>query len=232
MDVSAQNVNGTGAAEKAAVWRVLIVDDHPMFRDGLRRVLESFAGLVICGEAEHEEGAFLQFARYDANFVTVDISLAAGNGLDLISRIKERRPSAIVLAISMYEDSIYADLALAAGASGYVCKHASSDELRAAVQAVLRGEVYVSPDAAGQRSERKAGSASLSNGLGEKRLSSRELQIFTLIGQGHPTPQIAEELGLAVSTVETYRERLKAKLGLSSGSELTRHAILWTLQKT
>jgi DNA-binding NarL/FixJ family response regulator len=131
----------------------------------------------------------------------------------------------------MYGDSIYADLALAAGASGYVCKHASSDELKAAVQAVLRGEVYVSPDASGHRPDRKAAGSGVLGG-GEKRLSSRELQIFTLIGEGHPTPQIAEELGLAVSTVETYRERLKAKLGLSSGSELTRHAILWTLQKS
>jgi DNA-binding NarL/FixJ family response regulator len=210
----------------------LIVDDHPIFRDGLRELLESLPGFVVCGEAEHEEDAYSQFLSHEADFVTVDISLASGSGLNLISRIKAHRPSAVVVAVSMYEDSIYAELALAAGASGYVCKHAKNDELKTAFQAVLNGEVYVSSNIFGQLLKRKAGTSYSTNGMKDKRLSSRELQIFTLIGQGRTTPQIADELGLAVSTIETYRERLKSKLGLASGSELVRHAILWMVQNT
>jgi DNA-binding NarL/FixJ family response regulator len=198
----------------------------------LREVLQSLPGFVVCGEAEDEDGAYSQFVAHDADFITVDISLASGSGLNLISKIKARRPSATVVAVSMYEDSIYAELALAAGASGYICKHAKSDELTAALQAVLNGEIYVSGNIYGQLLQRKAGTSYSTNGMKDKRLSSRELQIFTLIGQGRTTPQIAEELGLAVSTIETYRERLKSKLGLASGSELVRHAILWMVQNT
>jgi DNA-binding NarL/FixJ family response regulator len=215
-----------------SVKRVLIVDDHPLFRDGLKELLASIPGILVCGESEHEEDGYSQFVLCEPDLITVDISLASGSGLSLISRIKERRPSALVVAVSMYEDSIYADLALAAGAAGYVCKHAPRDELKAAMQAVLSGEVYVSRNVFGQLLKRKPGRNYSSDGLKDKRLSGRELQIFTLIGQGRTTPQIAEELGLAVSTIETYRERLKSKMGLASGAELTRHAILWMVQNT
>jgi DNA-binding NarL/FixJ family response regulator len=211
--------------------RTLIVDDHPICRAGLRDVLETISGITISAEAESEDDAFAAFTRCDADLVTIDISLASGSGLNLISRIKNHRPSTIVLAVSMYEDNIYAELALAAGAAGYVCKHASRAELKLALHTVLDGRVFVGTNRLGQPLRPRNGASADAKSI-SKRLSSRELQILTLIGQGRTTRQIADELKLVVSTVETYRERLKTKMGLSTGSELTRHAILWSLQTT
>lgn len=212
--------------------RTLIVDDHPLFRGGLRELLETIPDFEVVGEAGSEEEALSQVIARDVDLVTVDISLASGSGLSLISRIKSQKPSTAVLVISMYEDSLYAERALAAGASGYICKHSDNNELKTAFQSIRKGEVYVSKGISQRLVNRKGSVKSSAPGAIDKQLSGRELQIFTLIGQGRTTPQIATELGLAVSTVETYRERLKSKLNLNSGTELTRHAILWTMETT
>jgi DNA-binding NarL/FixJ family response regulator len=223
--------NAAAPFVKRQTCRVLLVDDHPLFRDGLRVLLNEEAGFFVEGEAESEEGAFRSFVDSQADLVIVDVSLASGNGLNLISRIKELRPATIVLVISMYEDPVYADLALAAGASGYVCKRTGCQEVKTAIQEALKGGVYISPSL--QKESRTEGKfENAAQALQEKRLSSRELQIFTMIGQGRTTHDIAAELQIAVSTVETYRERLKAKLSLPSGSALVRHAIFWMMQNT
>src|SRR5262249_3496789 len=129
-------------------------------------------------------------------------------------------------------DRVYSDLALAAGASGYICKHSSADELKQALDTVRKGEIYVSPNILQNMIGSKQTPQDTAKSLQERRLSNRELQIFTMIGQGRNTHEIASELGIAVSTVETYRERLKTKLNLSSGSELTRHALFWMMQNS
>jgi DNA-binding NarL/FixJ family response regulator len=211
-------------------WRTLIVDDHPLFRDGLRELMRTLPQFQVCGEAEGEEQAMRQLLATDADFITVDISLASGGGLSLISRIKRHKPSAVVLVISMHEDRAYAERALAAGASGYVCKQADNSEIKSALLAVHRGDVYVSMTIL-QRMLAKADAAGAASAI-DRHLSARELEILTLIGRGRTTPEIASQLGIAISTVETYRERLKTKLNLSTGAELTRHAILWMTQTT
>jgi DNA-binding NarL/FixJ family response regulator len=221
---------GRASLTSPKVWRTLIVDDHPLFRDGLRELLMTMPDFQIVGEAEREEQSFQQFLATDPDLITVDISLVSGSGLSLISRIKARKPSAVILAISMYEDRVYAERALAAGASGYVCKQANSNELKSALQAVQRGEIYVSASFLQRMLIGKGAAAMGAAALKDKRLSSRELEILNLIGRGRTTHQIARELNIAVSTVETYRERLKTKLNLSSGAELTRHAILCVMQ--
>ncbi|MFO0791420.1 MAG: response regulator transcription factor [Pirellulales bacterium] len=213
------------------VSRTLIVDDHPIFRTGLRELLANEPGIEICGEADNEEQAFAIFQSTDADLVTVDLSLASGHGLNLVSRIKRAKPSTVVVVISMYEGNVYAERAIAAGASGYVCKQSSSQELLAAIRAIRSGKPYNSgaalPDSLARRiGDHYSTEAQLSQ------LSDRELQIFNFIGQGRTTHQIAKDLQLAVSTVETYRERLKTKLKISSGAELTRHAILWAMQNS
>jgi DNA-binding NarL/FixJ family response regulator len=213
-------------------WRVLIVDDHPIFRDGLRNLLRREPILEVVGEAESEEDAFRQFLASKIDLVTVDISLASGNGLNLIARIKQHDPSTAVLVVSMYDDGVFADLAIAAGASGYVCKHTGAAQLRAALESIRKGEVYIDPGMAEGRAYANGGSNNIIQTLKDKQLSSRELQIFTMIGQGRSTHEIAGELSIAVSTVETYRERLKSKLNLASGSELTRHALFWMMQNS
>ena len=221
-----------GKPTKPEIWRAVIVDDHPIFRNGLRYLLARLEDVVVCAEAQDEEGGLKAFNDARANFAAVDISLAAGHGLNLVTRIKKANPEAVVLVISMFDDRVYAERALAAGAAGYVCKQCESSELIKALKTVLNGELYVNASTLQDMvREPEAGSG---NGAQRKHqaLSGRELQIFTLIGQGRATHQIASELQLAVSTVETYRERLKSKLNLSSGAELTRHAILWLMQNT
>jgi DNA-binding NarL/FixJ family response regulator len=209
----------TPSAVNGEPLRALIVDDHPLFRDGLRELLRNEASTVVAGEAETEEEAFRKVVDLKPDLVTVDVSLASGNGLNLIARIKEQSPKTAVLVISMFEDRVYSDLALAAGASGYICKHSSKAELKAALETVRRGEIYVSPN--------------IQQGiLDGKQRPHDTAKIFTMIGQGRNTHEIATELGIAVSTVETYRERLKTKLNLASGSELTRHALFWMMQKS
>jgi DNA-binding NarL/FixJ family response regulator len=213
-------------------WRTLIVDDHPLFRSGLRELLENEPGIDICGEAESEDEAFELFRQTDADLASVDISLASGHGLDLIARIKKVKPSVVVLVLSMFDDRVYAERALATGAAGYICKQATNEELISAFRTVRQGEVYLSEDIFQQVLQRKLAHKRTADKPQSEQLSRRELQIFTMIGQGRSTHQIADELHLAISTVETYRERLKSKLGLASGAELIRHAILWGTQNT
>jgi DNA-binding NarL/FixJ family response regulator len=219
-------------AANAARSSVLIVDDHPLYRNGLRELFRNELNVDVAGEAETEEDAYEQVVRLKPDLVTVDVSLASGNGLNLIARIKKDSPKTAVLVISMFEDRVYSDLALAAGASGYICKQSTGAELKQALQTVRNGEIYVSPNVLQNMLGAKHSSREAAKSLHERRLSSRELQIFTMIGQGRNTHEIATELGIAVSTVETYRERLKTKLNLSSGSELTRHALFWMMQNS
>src|SRR3954464_12080803 len=138
-----ENGDGNLATVDRKVWRTLLVDDHQLYRVGLRALLENEPEIRIVGEAEHENEAYDQFVATDPDFVTVDISLASGQGLSLVSRIKALKPSAVVLVLSMYDDRVYAERALAAGAAGYVCKQSTNKEIIDAVRGVLGGQVYV-----------------------------------------------------------------------------------------
>jgi DNA-binding NarL/FixJ family response regulator len=211
--------------------RVLIVDDHQLFCNGLAELLNSEPGLEVVGQATDAQQAIDQFLELRPQLVTLDISLAKGNGLELIGRFKEIDPDAVVLVVSMFDETTYADSAIKAGAAGYVCKQASNEQILDAIHTVRRQGVYLSQSGMNRVLHRggAAGGASVSP---ETQLSTRELQIFTLIGQGETTQKIARQLYLAPSTVETYRERIKNKLNLANGAELTRKAILWTLHHT
>jgi len=213
-------------------WRLFIVDDHQLFRDGLRELVEADSDIEVCGEADNEELAFSKIMAEEPDLVTVDVSLASGTGLNLVSRIKKARPETIVLMLSMFDDRIYAERALAAGSSGYVCKQSSNEEIVAALRAVRNGKLYLQNETLQRVLNRKVGRPESLARSEVELLSVRELEIFTLIGQGRTTHQIADELKIAVSTVETYRERLKLKLNLTSGNELARHAFLWVSSNT
>ncbi|HTU27143.1 MAG TPA: response regulator transcription factor, partial [Pirellulales bacterium] len=133
-------------AVSATRWRTLIVDDHPLFRQGLQGILRLDPEIEVCGEAGNAAEAWEQFCKTGANFVTVDISLGGGNGLDLVRRMKAARPEVMVLVVSMHDEIVYAKCALEAGAAGYVCKHAASDEICTALRVLRKGSVYVSDE--------------------------------------------------------------------------------------
>jgi DNA-binding NarL/FixJ family response regulator len=211
--------------------RILIVDDHPVVRDGLAAELETEPDLVVCGEAGDVPGALSQIDATRPDVAIVDISLAQGNGIDLIKRIRERDERLPVLVWSMYPESLYAERALRAGAQGYVNKGRATREILDALRAVLAGKVYLSGDQADQMLKRLVGRRDAPRSPIES-LSDRELETFELLGEGLGTLQIAKRMHVSPKTVETYRVRIKEKLNVDSLPELMRRAAQWVLEKS
>jgi DNA-binding NarL/FixJ family response regulator len=220
----------TGAnADRPAPIKVLIVDDHPVVREGLAMHIARQPDLEVCGEAEDVPGALALLAAVRPDLAVIDISLKRGNGLDLIGRIKESHPATGVLVWSMYPENLYAERALRAGARGYLHKGRATGQLMDAIRAVLAGRVYVSEELANDLLGRVASGRRLELSPVEH-LSNRELQAFELIGHGQTTEKIARLMNVSAKTVETYRARLKEKLGLSNATELVRRATQWVLE--
>jgi DNA-binding NarL/FixJ family response regulator len=216
-----------GAAPAAVT--ILIVDDHPVVREGLALQIATQPDLEVCGEAEDVAGALalLESARPDV--AIVDISLKKGNGIDLIRRIKERDDSVRVLVWSMYPENLYAERALRAGARGYLHKGQATRHLLDAIRAVLSGKVYVSGELADELLQRVV-SGKAADRSPIDRLSDRELEAFELMGHGLTTDAIATKMHVSPKTVETYRARIKDKLGLSNVTELIQRAAQWVLE--
>lgn len=216
------------SSSERAKLRVLLVDDHPVTRQGLSALISQRSDLMVCGEADSMPRAMEMVQRVQPSLVLADISLKTSNGLELVKNIKAQFPTMPILIISMYDENLYAERALRAGAMGYVMKNEAAEHLLAAIDRVLEGEVYLSEgikDKMLQRfvsSNRKDESA-----FAIESLSDREMEVFQLIGNGFSTRQIAARLGLSVKTIDSYREHLKAKLAVSTGSDLVRHAIQW-----
>jgi len=206
--------------------RVLIVDDHPIVRQGLRRMIETEADLVVCGEVQTEREARAAIRALAPDVVIVDISLAQGDGLELVRDVHAQRPELPMLVLSMHDELIYGERLLAAGASGYIMKQAASDQLLIALRRVLSGGVYVSDSLAGSLGKTRMEGAEIA-GDPIDRLSNRELQVLSLIGRGLSSREAADGLGLSVKTVETHRQSLKRKLNLATNAQLLQYAINW-----
>ncbi|MGH8136812.1 MAG: response regulator [Steroidobacteraceae bacterium] len=207
--------------------RVLIVDDHPIVRQGLRRMIEPEPDLAVCGEAQTEREARAAIRALAPDVVIVDISLGQGDGLELVRDVHAQRPDLPMLVLSMHDELIYAERLLAAGASGYIMKQAASELLLIALRQVLTGGTYLSESLAGKLG-RTEGSAGVRMGADPiRRLSNRELQVLSLIGRGLSSREAAEALGLSVKTVETHRQSLKRKLNLATNAQLLQYAINW-----
>jgi len=190
--------------------RVLIVDDHPIVRQGLRRMIDLEPDLSVCGEAQTEREARQAIRDLAPDVVIVDISLAQGDGLELVRDVHAQRPNLPMLVLSMHDEAIYAERLLAAGASGYIMKQAASDQLIVALRKVLGGGTYLSEALASAREgtpgEAAAGVGTSSDPI--ERLSNRELQVLSLIGRGISSREAADTLGLSVKTVESHRQSL------------------------
>lgn len=211
--------------------RILIVDDHPMVREGLAARIATQRDLQVCGEAASEDEAVAMALETRPDLVLVDISLKSGNGMDVIRQVRARDPNIKFLVISGYQESLYAERALRAGAHGYLNKQESNEMVLQAIRAVLTGQRFVSPEMT-QKLVSQALTGHVDSRPAIERLTNRELQVFRLIGEGHSSGAIAEQLFLSTHTIDTHRENLKRKLGLRSAGELTRTAVQWVLENS
>jgi DNA-binding NarL/FixJ family response regulator len=209
--------------------RVFVVDDHPIVRQGLALLINREADLIVCGEAEDAHTAVQAVATAKPDILVVDISLNGPDGLDLLKDVRTRYPELPVLILSMHDESIYAERALRAGAQGYIMKQEATEKVLVALRRILSHEIYVSERIANRMLQRYIGSPSAGSSSSIADLTDRELEVFRLIGEGHSTRQIAEELHISVKTVESYQAHIKEKLSLRSARELVQHAIQWTV---
>lgn len=205
---------------------IMVVDDHPIFRHGLVRLLNEERGFHVCAEAESAREALAKAKLHRPQVAVVDIALPGANGIDLTRMLRHEYVRMTVVVLSMYKDALYAERALRAGAQAYVAKQEASEKLLNAVRDAVNGKTYVHETA------RRRVEHSLSGGGGQNaavisQLSDRELQVFQLIGSGKSTRQIAQDLGLSVKTIESYRAHIKEKMGLESGYALVQSAIYW-----
>jgi DNA-binding NarL/FixJ family response regulator len=209
--------------------KVFVVDDHPIVRQGLALLINREQDLVVCGEAEDAQSAMQSVTVVRPDIMVVDISLNGPDGLDLLKDIRMRHPDLPVLILSMHDESIYAERALRAGAQGYIMKQEATEKVLVALRRILSHEIYVSERIANRMLQRYIGSPTSERPSSVADLTDRELEVFRLIGEGHSTRQIAEELHISVKTVESYQAHIKEKLSLRSARELVQHAIQWSI---
>jgi DNA-binding NarL/FixJ family response regulator len=210
--------------------RILIVDDHPMMREGLSALLSNQPDLVACGEAANISEA-LQLANNTApDVVVVDIALNGENGLELVRQLKSHNPLLRILVLSMYDDELYAERALEAGAMGYLNKQSVGHNIIVAIRRVLAGERYLRAETEAYLSDRHIRSTHSRTGYGVSSLTNRELDVFKLIGAGATTHEVAQKLHVSVKTVESHRQKIKLKLGLQTSAQLGHEATRFFLE--
>ena len=211
--------------------RVFVVDDHPIVRQGLSQLINREPDLMVCGEAEDARTALDAIAPSKPDILIVDVSLDGPDGIELLKTIRARDAKLPVLMLSMHDESLYAERALRAGANGYIMKQEATERVLIAIRQILCGEVYVSDSMAQKMMHQYIGRGGARRSMMEE-LTDRELEVFRLIGQGHGTRQIAEELHLSVKTVESYYAHIKEKLSLKNVRELVQHAVQWMTKQS
>jgi DNA-binding NarL/FixJ family response regulator len=207
--------------------KILVVDDHPMIREGLVSLVADEQDLAICGEADDAPEALRAISETNPDIVILDIALKSSSGIELMKSIKAQYPKLPVLVLSMHNEELYAERALRAGAMGYIMKQEASAKLLTAIRHVLDGQMYIS-DKVSKRLIRILARGKVDVVASPvDSLSDRELEVFRLIGQGYGTSQIAGKLYLSIKTIETYRTHIKEKLNLADARELLQYAIQW-----
>jgi DNA-binding NarL/FixJ family response regulator len=208
---------------------VFIVDDHPIVRQGLALLINREQDLAVCGDAEEAASALRLIDELKPDLVVVDISLNGPDGLDLLKTIRARDPNLPVLILSMMDELLYAERGLRAGANGYIMKQQATEQVLVAIRRILGGEIYVSERIANKMLHLFVGGSPTEQSSPVADLTDRELEVFRLIGEGHSTRQIADELHLSIKTVESYQAHIKEKLLLKNGRELVQRAIQWNV---
>jgi DNA-binding NarL/FixJ family response regulator len=224
----AETTKSQGVA-RATKKTVFVVDDHPLLRQGLALMINREPDLTVCGEAEEAQAAMRAIAAKKPDILIADISLNGPDGLDLLKSVRTLYPDLPVLVLSMHDESIYAERALRARASGYIMKQEATEKVLVAVRRILSGDIYLSDRMANKLLHQYISGSAVDMRSRLSTLSDRELEVFRLIGEARSTRQIAEKLHLSIKTVETYQAHIKDKLSLRSGRELVQHAIQSTI---
>ncbi|HUU59104.1 MAG TPA: response regulator transcription factor [Phycisphaerae bacterium] len=221
MNVRKSHVAGTDGI------RIVIVDDHPIVRQGIKMLAAAEPDLVVCGEAENAAEALQTIGRSNPDVAIVDLSLKEGSGLELIKDIKNRYPKLLVLVLSMRNESFYAERVLRAGARAYITKEEGAERVIEGIRKILEGKIYLSERMASKVITKWVDGKTDSRAPSVAKLSDRELEVFELLGSGLSTRQIAGKLHISVKTVESHREHIKEKLEINRAAELLKHAIRW-----
>jgi DNA-binding NarL/FixJ family response regulator len=211
--------------------RVAVVDDHPLFRERLCQLINHELDMEVCGETEGAEQALSLIRSTRPNLAIVDIALKASSGLELIRSIKALSIGVPVLVLSMHEESVYADRALRAGASGYITKSQEAAKVLTAIRSVLAGKIYLSPEMTNDLLKNLGATGPRGTPRSVDRLTERELQVLELVGRGRTTREIAEMLKLGVATIDTYRARIKEKMNFRNATDLVHFSIRWVSEK-
>ncbi len=215
----------TAATDRRA--RVFVVDDHPLVRESLSNLINGEPDLRVCGQAGDSATALACLQAEPADIAVVDVALPGESGLELIKKLQDLSPVPLVLVLSMYDEAIYAERALRAGARGYVMKQETTDKVLVAIRQILQGSLYISTHISSQFA-RKFVNARAGDDLSlVGRLTDRELDIFRLIGLGHETKRIAQDLHISMKTVQAHSANIKEKLGLTNANELIREGVRW-----
>jgi DNA-binding NarL/FixJ family response regulator len=220
---------GAQAETEAQKARVFLVDDHPVVRQGLSLLIDREPDLVVCGAADGAGPALSAMENTQIDLLVLDISLEGPDGLDLLKTIRSKHSRLPVLILSMHDELIYAERAMRAGANGYIMKQEATEKVLIAIRRILQGKVYLSDRLTNAMLQQYVRGASAPNPSPLVSLTDRELEVFRLIGEGHGTRQIADELHLSVKTIESYQAHIKEKLALRNARELLQHAIEWAV---
>ena len=207
--------------------RILLVDDHPLVREGLANLIGQQPDFEICGEAGSEPQALELIGTVQPDVAIVDITLENGSGLELVKSVKAMHPAVKTLVLSMHDESLYAERALRAGARGYIMKREAAKKIIEGIRAVLAGQLYVSEKITAQMAEKFVEGGPAADVSPLDQLSNRELEVFQLLGRGHNTRQISDHLRVGFKTIQAYNARIKEKLKIANATELLREAMRW-----
>ncbi len=207
--------------------RVLVVDDHPAIREAIADIIADKMGMELVGQASNADEAFQLVQKMQPDVAVIDISLEDAHGLDLVQNIRAQYPHVQVVVFSMYDESVYAERAIRAGASGYLMKSEPTQSVVEAIRSVMQGEVYLSRRMASRMLSKIATGRSSSPGFAIDQLTDREMAVCQMLGEGFSVQEITQRLNLSRKTVETYRRRVKEKLDFESVAELLQYAVQW-----
>ncbi|MFH1154871.1 MAG: response regulator transcription factor [Pseudomonadota bacterium] len=207
--------------------KIVIVEDHPIFRMGMTEMINREKDMVVCGDADDVAGALAVIKKEKPDLAVVDLSLKHSNGIDLVKEISEHHKTMSCLVLSMHDESLHAERCIMAGAKGYIMKQEASTSVVKAIREILSGNLYVSTTIMSHILNKFRNQPAALHESPLKKLTDREMEIFQLIGRGFTSGEIAHHLNISVKTIGTYRERIKSKLNLNHSGKLVRHAVIW-----